>query len=459
MDILSLLIGLAAGIIIAYLLFRVLTERNRGASKEEAGQMRGEISSLQLEKGRSEERASMLEGQVTRMQEELAAERSALMEARTALAAAEAEIGNAQEKLSEQKGQIGELQEQFTAAFKNLANEILEEKSQKFTDLNRENLGALLTPLHEKIRDFEKTISSTYANEVRERATLAEQIRHLTELNQQITREASNLTTALKGQSKTQGDWGELILEQILERSGLTKGTHYLVQESLQGQDGKTQRPDVIILLPDNKRLIVDSKVSLTAYTEYTRADDVLTQKDFLLQHIDSVRRHIKTLSEKRYQDIDGLQSVDFVLMFIPLEPAFALAVKNDLSLYMEAFDRNIVIVTTSTLLATLRTIGGMWRQENQNRNALEIARKSGELHDKFAAFVNDLEGIGNRLDAARDAHAAALNKLTSGKGNLIRRAAELKDMGARASKTLPPHLLERATDDGDDPGGTAGEP
>lgn len=459
MDILSLVAGLASGIIIAYLLFRVLSERNRGASKEEAEQMRGQISSLQLEKGRSEERASMLDGQLTRVQDELSAERAALMQSQAARAAAETEIGNVQEKLSEQKSQIGELQEQFTAAFKNLASEILEEKSRKFTDLNKENLGALLTPLHEKIRDFEKTISSTYASEVRERATLAEQIRHLTELNQQITREASNLTTALKGQSKTQGDWGELILEQILERSGLAKGTHYLVQESLQGQDGKTQRPDVIILLPDNKRLIVDSKVSLTAYTEYTRADDVLTQKDFLAQHVDSMRRHIRMLSEKRYQDINGLQSVDFVMMFVPLEPAFALAMKNDLSLYMEAFDRNIVIVTTSTLLATLRTIGGMWRQENQNRNALEIARKGGELHDKFAAFVGDLEGIGTKLEAARDAHTAALNKLTSGKGNLMRRAAELKDMGARAGKTLPPHLLERAMDEGDDQGGTAEQP
>ena len=286
---------------------------------------------------------------------------------------------------------------------------------------------------------------------MRERATLAEQIRHLTELNQQITREASNLTTALKGQSKTQGDWGELILEQILERSGLTKGTHYLIQESLEGQEGKTQRPDVVILLPENKQIIIDSKVSLTAYTEYNKAEDVQAQKEFLGQHVDSMRRHIRMLSDKRYQDIPGLQSVDFVLMFVPLEPAFALAVKNDLALFTDAFDRNIMIVTTSTLIATLRIIGGMWRQENQNRNALEIARKSGELHDKFVAFVADLESVGSRLEAARDAHAQAMNKLSAGKGNIIRKASELKEMGARASKTLPPHLLERGLEEGRD--------
>jgi len=451
MDILSLVAGCVIGAVIAFLILRLLFERHRGVPKEEVDQLRAQSASLQLEKGRSEERASLLEEHLARSEAELAAERSALTETRSALASAETEFRNARQKLLEQKNDLQTLQEQFTAAFKNLANDILDEKSRKFTDLNKDTLGALLTPLQEKIRDFEKTIASTYASEGRERATLAEQIRHLTELNQQITREASNLTTALKGQSKTQGDWGEMILEQILERSGLTKGTHYLVQESMQGQEGKTQRPDVLVLLPDNKHLVIDSKVSLTAYTEYNKAEDPVVQKELLGQHIDSIRRHIKMLSEKRYQDIDGLQSVDFVLMFVPLEPAFALAVKNDLTLFTDAFDRNIVIVTTSTLLATLRTIGGMWRQENQNRSALEIARKSGELHDKFVAFLADLEAVGNRLDAARDAHALAMSKLSEGRGNIIRKASELKEMGARASKTLPAHLLERATEQGKD--------
>lgn len=445
MDILSLVIGIVSGALIISFILWLVFERRRGILKEEADQMHAQIASLQLEKGRSEERASLLDEQLLRSEKDLAGERTALGETRSTLASTETELKNAQEKLREQKAEVQSLQDQFTAAFRNLASDILEEKSRKFTDLNRDNIGALLAPLQEKIRDFESTIASTYASEGRERATLAEQIRHLTELNQQITREASNLTTALKGQSKTQGDWGEMILEQILERSGLTKGTHYLIQESLQGQDGKTQRPDVIILMPDNKRLVVDSKVSLTAYTEYNKSEDAVAQKELLGQHVESIRRHIKMLSEKRYQDIYGLQSVDFVLMFVPLEPAFALAVKNDLTLFTDAFDRNIVIVTTSTLLATLRTIGGMWRQENQSRNALEIARKSGELHDKFVAFLADLESVGNKLDAARDAHALAMSKLADGRGNIIRKASELKEMGARASKTLPPHLLERA--------------
>jgi len=448
MDLLSLAAGVAFGALLSFLVLRIFFERQRGVPKEEVEALRAQLATAQLEKGRSDERSSMLEVHLGRRTQDLEQEREALLQTRSSLAVAETELKNADQKLLEQKGQVQELQEQFTAAFKNLANDILEDKSRRFTELNRDNLGALLSPLQEKIREFEKTISSTYASESRERATLAEQIRHLTDLNQQITREASNLTTALKGQSKTQGDWGEMILEQILERSGLTKGTHYMVQESMKGEEGQALRPDVLILLPDNKHLVIDSKVSLTAYTEYNRAEDPVAQKEFLAQHVDSVRRHIKMLSEKRYQNIYGIQSVDFVLMFVPLEPAFALAMKNDIDLYNDAFDRNIVIVTTSTLLATLRTIGGMWRQENQNRNALDIARKSGELHDKFVAFLVDLEAVGSRIEAAREAHAAALNKLQSGRGNIIRKASELKELGAKASKTLPAHLLDKASEE-----------
>ncbi len=450
MDILFLLASFAFGALLTYLVLKLRFERHRGVPREDVETLRTQIVSLQLEKGKTEERSSLLEEQIGRVQDELSRERVALVQTRSSLAVAETEMKNTESKLLEQKDQVRELQEQFTAAFKNLANDILEDKSRKFTELNKDNLGALLTPLQEKIREFEKTISTTYASEARERATLAEQIRHLTDLNQQITLEASNLTTALKGQSKTQGDWGELILEQILERSGLTKGTHYLVQESLQGQEGKTQRPDVVILLPDNKHLVIDSKVSLTAYTEYNKAEDPVTQKEFLAQHVDSIRRHIKMLSEKGYQNIHGIQSVDFVLMFVPLEPAFSLAMKNDITLFNDAFDRNIVIVTTSTLLATLRTIGGMWRQESQSRNALEIARKSGELHDKFVAFLADLGAVGDKLEAAREAHTNAMNKLSAGRGNIIRRAAELKEMGAKASKSLPPRLLEQALEEGE---------
>ncbi len=448
MDTVSLLIGVAVGAVITFLILRVKYERDRGLPRQEADRLQAELSAISLEAGRASERATLLEARLLQVQQDLGQERTAGSRACAALAATEAELRNAATKLAEQKDELKEMQDQFTAAFKNLANEILEDKSRRFTDMNKEHLGALLSPLQDHIREFQRTISSTYASESRERATLGEQIRHLTELNQQITREASNLTSALKGQSKTQGDWGELILEQILERSGLVRGTHYAVQQSMKADDGKQLRPDVIIMLPDNKQLVIDAKVSLTAYAEYCKADDPVLQQQFLDQHIDSLRRHMKGLSEKNYQNLYKLQSVDFVLMFVPLEPAFVLAVKNDIALFNDAFDRNIVVVTTSTLLATLRTIGSIWRQENQSRNAMEIARKSGELYDKFVAFLEDLKSVGDRLQSARDSYDVAVSKLSTGRGNLMRRARELKEMGAKANKTLPAHFAEESQED-----------
>jgi DNA recombination protein RmuC len=445
MDILTLLIGIAIGAVSAFLILKFKFDRDRGIPKDQFDRLAAQLGSVTTEKSKAEERSSMLDSSLKKANDDLSEERTKLIGLSGSLATVQTELKNADQKLQDQKNEIQELQSQFTAAFKNLATEILEEKSEKFTQLNKDNLTAVLGPLQEKIKDFQITINDTYGKDAKERATLAEQIRTLTDLNQQITKEASNLTTALKGQSKTQGDWGEFVLEQILEGSGLVKGTHYVVQQSMQGEDGKTQKPDVIVNLPDGKHLVIDSKVSLTAFTDYCNAEDVQSQRALLAGHLASVRKHIKELSEKSYQNIYQLQSVDFVLMFVNLEPAFIVAARNDMNLYNDAFEKNIVIVCASTLMATLRTIAGIWRRESQTRNAIDIARKSGELYDKFVGFLDDLRSIGDKLQASQKAYDDAVNKLSTGKGNIIRRTEELKAMGAKTSKSLPAQLVDRA--------------
>jgi DNA recombination protein RmuC len=441
----TLLIGIAIGAVSASLILKFKFDRDRGIPKDEFDRLAVQLASVTIERSKAEERSTMLDSALKKANDDLSEERTKLIGLSGSLATVQTELKNADQKLQDQKNEIQELQSQFTAAFKNLANEILEEKSEKFTQLNKDNLTAVLGPLQEKIKDFQITINDTYGKDAKERATLAEQIRTLTDLNQQITKEASNLTTALKGQSKTQGDWGEFVLEQILEGSGLVKGTHYVVQQSMQGEDGKTQKPDVIVNLPDGKHLVIDSKVSLTAFTDYCNAEDVQSQRTLLAGHLASVRKHIKELSEKSYQNIYQLQSVDFVLMFVNLEPAFIVAARNDMNLYNDAFEKNIVIVCASTLMATLRTIAGIWRRESQTRNAIDIARKSGELYDKFVGFFEDLKSIGDKLQASQKAYDDAVNKLSTGKGNIIRRTEELKAMGAKTSKSLPAQLVDRA--------------
>ena len=436
MEVIAISIGIIIGFIFAYLFLKYQFEKNKGIPKEEVENLYNQISSLSNEKTKSEERAKLLETNLNQTNSDLKIERDKNLELNSELARTNANTNNLNIKLNEQKHELEKVNEKLTNEFKNIANEILEDKSKKFTIQNKDNIDAILNPLQQKIKDFEDKVNKTYNEESRDRATLAEQIRQLTALNQIITKEAENLTTALKGQSKTQGDWGELILEEILEKSGLVKGTHYEVQKTLQDEDGKLQRPDVIVNLPDNKHIVIDSKVSLTAYTEFNKSENPDKQKEFLNEHIESVKRHIKNLSDKNYQNIYQLKSLDFVLMFIPIEPAFILAVKNDASLFNVAFEKNVVIVTTSTLLVTLLTIGSIWKQENQSRNAVEIARKSGELYDKFVGFLGDLNNIGSKIQASQTAYDDAIKKLSSGKGNIIRRTEELKTMGAKATKS-----------------------
>ncbi len=360
----------------------------------------------------------------------------------------QADLENLHTKNKEQKAEVEQLQEKFTKEFENLANKILEEKSLKFTERNEKNIKNILTPLNEKIQLFEKKVEESQKENISIHSALKEQLLNLQTQNLKITQEAENLTKALKGDSKMQGNWGELVLERVLEKSGLEKDREYTVQQSFTREDGSRVLPDVIINLPDGKKMIVDSKVSLTDYERYVNAEDELREK-FLKDHINSLRRHVDQLSAKKYEDLYEMESPDFVLMFVPIEPAFAIAINNDNSLYNKAFEQNIVIVTPSTLLATLRTIDSMWNNEKQQRNAIEIARQAGALYDKFEGFVGDLTKVGKKMDDAKDEYKGAMNKLFEGRGNIITSIEKLKKMGAKAKKSIPEPILRRAqTDD-----------
>ena len=332
--------------------------------------------------------------------------------------------------------------------FKNLANEILEEKSKRFAEQNQQNLDTLLKPLQEKLTDFRKQVDDTYQSEARERFALKQEVEKLAGLNIRMTDETRALTNALKGESKTQGDWGELVLETILENSGLRKGEEYLVQDSHTVDDGSRLQPDVVIRLPESKHLVIDSKVSITAYTRYMQADDDSTKTAELNSHVLSIKQHIQGLSAKNYQDLYGVGSIDFVLMFIPVEPAFLAAMRHAPDIYQEALKKNIVMVCPSTLLATVRTVAHLWRQEHQNRNAQEIARQCAMLYDKFVGFVEDLDKVGQRLEQAQTSYSDAVGKLKTGRGNLIRTAENVKKLGVKPNKSLPSKLTDVADDD-----------
>ncbi|MFT4830992.1 MAG: DNA recombination protein RmuC [Psychroserpens sp.] len=359
----------------------------------------------------------------------------------------QADLENLELKNREQKQEVEKLQEKFTKEFENLANKILDEKSTKFTEQNRENIKNILIPLQEKILLFEKKVDDSQKESVGMHSALKEQLANLQTQNLKITQEAENLTKALKGDSKMQGNWGELVLERVLEKSGLEKDREYTVQQSFTREDGSRVLPDVIINLPDGKKMIVDSKVSLTDYERYVNAEDDMRDK-FLKDHVNSIRRHVDQLSAKKYEDLYDMESPDFVLMFVPIEPAFAIAINNDNSLYNKAFEQNIIIVTPSTLLATLRTIDSMWNNEKQQRNALEIARQAGALYDKFEGFVLDLTKVGKKMDEAKQEYKGAMNKLVDGRGNIITSIEKLKKMGAKAKKSLPESILKRAQED-----------
>lgn len=446
MEIVYLIIGLVVGFVITFLFLK----SKKTVPVEEVNKLNDQINTLKVEAGRFSERINLLEDDKLSLQSELKSEREKSEKLTSDNSSLKSDYTNLQTKLSEQKEEMDNLQKKFTTEFENLANRIFEEKGNKFTEQNKEKLSEILNPLRDKISEFERKVEETSKESIKGNVSLREQLQMLKEMNQKITQEATNLTNALKGQSKTQGNWGEFILESILEKSGLVKGREYVVQESLTAESGKRFQPDVIINLPENKSIIIDSKVSLVGYERFISSDDEREKQLALREHINSIRSHIKNLSGKNYQNLYQIESLDFVLMFMPIEPAFAYAVQSDASLFTDAFEQNIVIVSPSTLLATLRTIASIWRQENQNKNALEIAKQSGDMLDKFTAFVDDLISVGKGLIAAKDNYDKAMNKLVDGRGNLVNRAEKIKQLGAKASKTLPPSILNRADLDDD---------
>ncbi|TVZ46997.1 DNA recombination protein RmuC [Olleya sp. Hel_I_94] len=360
------------------------------------------------------------------------------------LARKNADFENLQQLNLKREEELELRQEQLRKDFELLATKILDEKSEKFTLQNKENIKNILNPLQEKILTFEKKVDDTQKESISMHSALKEQLLGLKDLNQQMTKEATNLTRALKGDSKMQGNWGELVLERVLEKSGLEKDREYFVQQNFTRADGSRVLPDIVLHLPDNKKMIIDSKVSLTDYERYVNAEDD-ERELYLKAHINSIRRHVDQLSDKKYEDLYDIESPDFVLLFIPIEPAFAVAINADNSLYNKAFEKNIVIVTPATLLATLRTVDSMWNNEKQQQNAIEIARQAGALYDKFEGLVKDLTGVGKKIDDAKKDYSAAMNKLVEGKGNLITSVEKLKKLGAKAKKALPETIIKRA--------------
>lgn len=433
MDILFLIIGLLAGGIAGWLVAKF---------KFSAGSQ--SLILVEQEKNRS------LSQELSSLKQELQQERNKVLELTNSLSTTDANYRNLQEKLDQQKNEANELQKKFAAEFENLANKILEEKSKKFTDLNKTNLSDLLIPLREKISDFEKKVDLSHKESIERNSALREQITNLKELNQQITKEAGNLTKALKGDSKAQGNWGEYILESILEKSGLTRDREYLVQESITTEEGKRLQPDMVIKLPDNKNIIIDSKVSLIAYERFVSADDETERSSNLKLHIQSLRQHIKGLSEKNYQTLYGIGSLDYVLLFIPIEPAFSAAAQYDREIFNDALERNIVIVSPSTLIATLRTIASIWKQEHQNKNTIEIARQATALYEKFKGFTDDLIELGNQLRRTQTSYEGAMNKLSTGSGNLVKRVEEFKKLGIKPTKNVDQRLVDKSTDQPD---------
>ncbi|MEC4005260.1 DNA recombination protein RmuC [Flavobacterium sp. SUN052] len=437
------IIALSIGIFLGKLVFSANSKSEKAGLEEKSNGLLSQINQLkeqsQLDKNSFEKQliVSNLEKETIRSEKESLA---------IQLSKKETDFENLWERNKEQKQEVEQLQEKFTKEFENLANKILEEKTNKFTEQNKENLKNILSPLQDKIQLFEKKVEDTHKESIDYHAALRQQILGLRDMNEKMSKETINLTKALKGDSKMQGNWGELVLERVLEKSGLEKDREYFVQQSFVTEDGNRVFPDVVINLPDGKKMIVDSKVTLTAYERYINEEDDELKSQFLKEHVISINRHVEQLGNKNYHDLYQMESPDFVLLFIPIESAFALALNEDTNLYNKAFEKNIVIVTPSTLLATLRTIDSMWTNQKQQENALEIARQAGALYDKFEGFVQDLVKIGKKMDEAKIEYQGAMNKLVDGKGNLITSVEKLKKMGAKAKKSLPENIINRAS-------------
>ena len=442
MQILFFIIGLIIGLISTAVVYFILQKRMQELKKdaEEIISLKATNQSIQSRldyfQKEMQENKSMIENKNVEIQDYI--QKYALEKTRNEAL---------EDKLETQKQEVANLHQELNKEFKILANEILEEKAKKFSELNEEKIGNILNPLKEKIQTFEKKVEDTYNHETREKASLREELKNIININRQMSEDAQKLTSALKGDSKTQGDWGEFQLELLLEKTGLQKGTHYMQQPNYKTEDGNSLRPDYIINLPEEKNFIIDSKVSLTAYERYFNAEDEKEKATYLKQHLLSVQQHINDLGNKNYPGLYGINAPDFVFLFFALEPALTLALQNDPALFDKALNRNVVLVSNSTLLASMRTVSFIWKQENQKHNVLEIAKESGMLYDKFVAFSEDLIRIGERLQTTKDSYDTAMNKLStsSKKGDtIIGRMEKIKQLGANASKSIDHRLLHK---------------
>ena len=430
MELIMLAIGLALGIVIGYMLVKL---RAGSAVNNENMVAKERLEDLQLRLDKKEEAYSISVNEAQQYAQELSTWKE--------------RFKNLEERLANEKEVVAQLQEQFKNEFKVLAQNVLDKTGQTFKEQNKEQLGVLLNPFKEKLEQFEKKVEETYEKGKAETISLKSEVKLLSEQSAKLAKDAENLTNALKSDVKTQGNWGEVVLERILEKSGLTRDQEYFVQQSITGEDGKRFQPDIIVKLPEERNIIIDAKVSLIAYERFASAESPEEQKAHLKEHIASIKSHVKGLSEKNYQNLYGIDGLDFVLLFVPIEGAFSTAVQSDGMLFQEAFDRNVLIVTTSTLLATLRTIASIWKQEKQTQNALEIARQGGNLYDKFTSLTEDLIKLGNQMKTAQGTYEESMKKLSTGSGNLVKRAEDLRKLGLKTSKQIEQKLIDRSED------------
>jgi DNA recombination protein RmuC len=448
------IVSLLAGVLLGW-----LSRRDRiGTQRDEVVRLTAENRSLQaagssasVAASASEANAAAQRERAERLELELTRSTAAWQAAEKLATAMETQLVDERRQSTEKLALLNEAREELSYHFKALAGDILEEKSKRFTEQNRENIGQLLLPLREKITEFQSKVEEVQKEGIAGRSELKEQIGQLKTLNERLSLDATNLVSALKGSSKVQGDWGEYILETLLESCGLHKGREYVVQESVRREDGKGARLDVLVNLPGGRHLIIDSKVSLVDYSDYSSSESDAIRESAMVRHLASVRAHLRSLSDRDYQSLYGLTSLDFVIMFVPIEPAFMLAIARDPNLWNEAWNKNVLLVSPSTLLFVIRTVAHLWKQEQQTRNVQEIAKRGGDLYDKFVGFIEDLKEIGVRLSRAKDSYDEAFGKLSTGRGNLVRQAQLLKTMGVKAKKSLPPELIASASEFGEE--------